>query len=506
MRFPGYALLIGTGTTQSRQFAPIPVTNDIAAIKSVLSDPGVCGYPAENITVLTDAQATSANIDRGLAWLKDRSAQNPGATIIVYYSGHGWSDSDDHYYLIQYDVSDEYLSDTAYDAQNLLHRLNKIPARQMVVVLDCCRAGGVAEGKDQSTYVLAKGRDTAPPTAVQEALSQGGSRVVFASSLEGQKSWFHPDVAISLFTYYFLEALQGGNARTNDTQVHIDQLIGHVSREVEAASRGLPAIQTPTFILKGLNFPLALLQGGKGLGPGGWPAAKPQADATIARVVRQITQTVGQGGVAIGGDASGATIVTGAGAQVARGNARITDASGAQGYIENAGDVSQDFSQRTVTTNGGDYAEGDITRTTQSGGVNASGATFGNNATLAGGNVTRGHVTVSGGTHGVVVGVNQGTISHGASGVPANPPAHGIQHALDRLNPLLARLHTSGDEELHDHVHQVILYLRDALRAEQKADLARRANKIRQAQTTFAEIDSPLPELVSLRSMIDHLV
>jgi hypothetical protein len=450
MHFPGYALLIGAGTTQSRLFASLPVTNDIEALKAVLVDPGICGYAAENIMVLTDAQATAANIGQGLAWLTERSAQNPGAPILLYYSGHGWSDIDDHYYLIQYDVSDEDLSATAYAAQTLIQRLGTIAARQMVIVLDCCRAGGVAEGKDISPAMLAKGRDTAPPVALQTLLSQGGSRVVFASSLEGQKSWFHPRVAISLFTYYFLEGLQGGNAKANDTQVHIDQLIGHVSREVEAASRALPSLQTPTFILKGQNFPVALLQGGKGLGPGGWPAAKPEADATIERVVRQITQTIREHGVALGRDANDSIIVPGDHNQVARDNARITTS-------------------------------------TQSGGVNASGATFGNNATLAGGNVT------------------QSTITYAAA-APANPPASGIQQVLDLLAPVLTRLEAGGDEEGHDQVQQVILYLRDALRAEQKADQSRRAGKIRQAQAAFAEVDGAMPEVAGLRPLIDQLV
>lgn len=451
MHFPGYALLIGTGTTQSRLFPPIPVHNDIASLHLVLVDPGICGYPAENIMVLTDDQATAANIDRGLAWLAERSSQNPGATILLYYSGHGWSDIDNHYYLIQYDVSDDDLSGTAYAAQTLINRLGAIAARQMVIVLDCCRAGGVAEGKAISPTVLPKGRDSAPPAALQALLSQDGSRVVFASSLEGQVSWFHPNGAISLFTHYFLEALQGGNAKASDTRVHIDQLIGHVSREVEAASRALSSPQTPTFILKGQNFPLALLRGGKGLGPGSWPAAKPQVEATIERVVRQVTQTIGERGVGIGGDASSATIVTGDGAQVARDHARIT----------------------TIT---------------QSGGVNASGATFGNNATLAGGNIT------------------QSTISYGATGVPASPPSLRIQQVLDLLAPLLTRLDAGGDDELHDQMQQIILYLREALRAEQKVDLARRAAKIRQAQSAFTEITSALPEVAGLRPLIDRLV
>jgi hypothetical protein len=77
---------------------------------------------------------------------------------------------------------------------------------------------------------------------------------------------------------------------------------------------------------------------------------------------------------------------------------------------------------------------------------------------------------------------------------------------LDLLAPVLTRLEAGGDEEGHDQVQQVILYLRDALRAEQKADQSRRAGKIRQAQAAFAEVDGAMPEVAGLRPLIDQLV
>ena len=498
MRFDGYALLIGTGKTQSAQFSPIPVTNDVESLHALLIDPNVCGYQPDHIKVLTNEQATSRNIDLALAWLKEQSASHPDAPILFFYSGHGWSDYDDHYYLIQYDVEDTYLSDTAYDAQNLMRRLNAISAKQMVIVFDCCRAGGVAAGKDRQEPepVLAKGRNIAPPEALRQALSQRG-RVVFSSSLEGQKSWFHPQVAISLFTYYFLEGLQGANAKANDTMVRIDQLIGHVSREVEAASQKMPQLQTPTFMFDGQNFPIALLQGGKGLGSGGWQAAKPQATATIERVVRHVTQTVGDRSVAIGGNANGATIITGDSNRVIRDS---------PGYVENARNVQQDFSQRTVNTGSGDYAERDIHKKTMSGGVDASGATFGNNATLAGRDVNQGNVTVSGGTvHGPVTGLNQGTVNYTTHPQPSTPSRTSLQQVLDQLNPLVTRLQSSGDDELHDQVQQIALHLRAALRAEQNNNHPQRTSKIQAAQAALREVSSAQPDLAALHPLIEQL-
>ena len=65
----GYALLIGVGRCV---YAPwsLPVTvQDMQALRAVLADPDLCGYPADHIRLLHDDGATRQTILDGLAWL-----------------------------------------------------------------------------------------------------------------------------------------------------------------------------------------------------------------------------------------------------------------------------------------------------------------------------------------------------------------------------------------------------------------------------------------------------
>lgn len=79
----GYALLIGVG-------ADLPVTvKDATAIKDVLIDPSRAAYASEQVTLLTETSATRQNILAAFDKIIAQSNQNPDATIIIYYSGHG---------------------------------------------------------------------------------------------------------------------------------------------------------------------------------------------------------------------------------------------------------------------------------------------------------------------------------------------------------------------------------------------------------------------------------
>ncbi|MEH2120662.1 caspase family protein [Nostoc sp.] len=79
----GYALLIGVG-------ADLPVTVlDATALKDILIDPSRAAYPPEQVTLLTETSATRQNILAAFDEIIAQVNQNPDATVIIYYSGHG---------------------------------------------------------------------------------------------------------------------------------------------------------------------------------------------------------------------------------------------------------------------------------------------------------------------------------------------------------------------------------------------------------------------------------
>ena len=308
----GYALLVGIGESAYPKWS-LPVTvKDAQALQAILTDPNLCAYPddEDHIRLLHDAGAMRDAILDGLAWLKRQATADPEATAVIYYSGHGWVDqATGQYYLIPHDVEPFDISSSALSTHALTDALRQIPAQRLLVFIDSCHAEGMATAKDEPVIKLPPGfTQAAPPKGVVDDLKQGEGRAVFTSSRGDQRSWIRPDHTMSIYTCHLIEALQGAGNQPGDTVVRVSNLMNHLGKAVPESARALcQAEQTPFFDTATEDFPVAVLRGGKGLPAGGWDAVQHEAADTIGHIV----QAIGERSVAIGGDVTGGTIITG---------------------------------------------------------------------------------------------------------------------------------------------------------------------------------------------------
>ncbi len=298
----GYALLVGVGACSYAPWSLPTTVKDVQALRAALVDPALCAYMPDDdhLRILHDGAATRDAILDGVQWLAARTAADPDATAVVYYSGHGWLDeSSGAYYLIPHDVQPFAVVDSALPAGRFQAALRAIPARRLLVLLDCCHAEGMATAKDPAPQVLPPGfAEHAAPKALADALRQGEGRAVIASSRGTQRSWVRPGGDLSLFTFHLLEALRGAGSRPGDTVVRLANLVSHLGQAVPASAQALcRAEQTPFLDAASEDFAVALLLGGKGLGAA--PPPTPVAPSPGATV------TAGERGIAIGGANSG---------------------------------------------------------------------------------------------------------------------------------------------------------------------------------------------------------
>ncbi|NET43386.1 HEAT repeat domain-containing protein [Okeania sp. SIO2B3] len=289
-----YALLIGVGDCKYPNWS-LPVTvKDVQAIKSFLIKPESCGYidNENHLRFLCNEQATKQNILDNLNWLQQQAKNDPEATILVYYSGHGALDeSTGKYYLIPHDTDplDFDVSALVFDinsavpAETFNNILSQIPAKKLLVIIDSCHAQGMATAKEQPRLKLpANLSQTILPKNLRDELRKGKGRAVFTSCTEEQLSWIRPDEAMSIYTYHFLEALNGRGNQPGDKEVKVSHLMNYLDKTVPESAKQLGKTQTPIFELhQATNFPVALLRGGKGLPDGGLEEVKSEVQENI---------------------------------------------------------------------------------------------------------------------------------------------------------------------------------------------------------------------------------
>lgn len=300
--FPGgRALLIGIGKGYSgRLELPEVVRHDAEALGVVLRDPELCGYPASQVRLLLDADATRANIRSALQELVDNA--KPSDTVIIFFSGHGgqWAVGADAFgYICPADYVFMDPENTGIKTDELSNLVNAIPAARVVLILDACHAEAAAVVKSDEAEKGLLPRGLLTPAL--EKLSSGSGRVVLASCSENERSYTYSAKGQSLFTYFLLEGLKGAAPVIEDGVIGVLDLFIYLSREVPARPpRG--EVQTPVILMRSkTNFPLALRRGGwlKGVedpmpasSPALAPAATTRASSVDSRRLERVLATL----------------------------------------------------------------------------------------------------------------------------------------------------------------------------------------------------------------------
>jgi len=258
-----HALVVGIANYQHINRLPPTVLKDAQDIHDLLIDPRHCGYPPDNVQLLLDGQATQAAIRQALADLAARSDRD--STVFLYISSHGGRiETGPHAgeYLLPVDAvytSAQSVAQTAISGAEFTEALRAIPARKVVVVFDCCHAGGIGQPKDATAPSIKAGFSE----SYYDRLKEGRGRVILASSRSTESSWVLPGAENSLFTQHLLAGLRGG-ITSDDGLIRIFDLFEYLQPRVT----GDQPNQHPIFKAElEENFPIALRLGGQAKAP-----------------------------------------------------------------------------------------------------------------------------------------------------------------------------------------------------------------------------------------------
>lgn len=267
----GHALIIGVGRYGDRAIPTVSTTtNDARALGAVLRDPLLAAYPPEQVCVLTDADATRSAILDALEALAQRAA---GATALICFAGHGELLGDD-YALLPFDTDPRRLGETTISTARFHHSVAKVraQAKRLMVLLNCCHAGGVGDAllhTDNSSTTL---QGAAPPATFYRPLAVGSGQVVISSSRPEQKSGAisQRDPQHTPFGATLLAALRGA-APGEGPAVGVFELFAALREGVPRDAshiryQGGPLQQEPLFYAHQLdhNLPVALRPGWQG--------------------------------------------------------------------------------------------------------------------------------------------------------------------------------------------------------------------------------------------------
>jgi|GEM_PF-3097244 len=225
----GHALLVGVG-------ADLPNTvTDAKGLGKILVDEERCAYRRQQVSVCTGEKATRENI---LTELEKLSKIDSDSNVIIYFSGHGYRverAGEMNYYLMPFGYNVRSLKKTAISGEEFNEAIKNIRAKSILILLDCCHAGGIGITKSVDNETLMSPDDVEmtkaplPPEATQ-LFAKGSGRFLIASSKAKELSY--AGKPYSAFTAALIEALCGKDVQNQDGYVRVTDLMTYTIKNV----------------------------------------------------------------------------------------------------------------------------------------------------------------------------------------------------------------------------------------------------------------------------------
>lgn len=182
-----------------------------------------CGYPAENITLLTDDGPADLQPTRENILAKTTEVLKKvqfGDTVVFYMSCHGGV-ANGQSHLCPKDFDSNHAGLTHISVEWIRDMVQSSKAAQKLVVLDACHTGA---SMAVSGLTPGLGGD------ISKTMLAGGL-ITFAAASASQSAQENAELQHGLFTYYLSEGLGGKADRDADGIVDSDELYSYVLKE-----------------------------------------------------------------------------------------------------------------------------------------------------------------------------------------------------------------------------------------------------------------------------------
>lgn len=181
-----HAIIVGVSDYSAMNQIDLPFCkNDISLVADALVN-GLKAEPADILICGKGGTVTKNYLLKALSRLI--AVSKPDDTLIFYFSGHGGPLPTGHHLL---------LSDEIISTQDIISYFEKIHAKNKIICIDACMSGDFKVDQQPFINIENTFNDFA-----------GKGYAVFASSSAVQYSRLHPDLPISLFTYFLCEAIK----------------------------------------------------------------------------------------------------------------------------------------------------------------------------------------------------------------------------------------------------------------------------------------------------------
>ena len=237
-----YAVIIGVAHYESSEITPLNYTvNDAQALYDVLTDPNYGGFKKDNVTLLTDKEATTANIKKAIGANLMRAPDD--GIAVVFFAGHGAPEGGQTYWLT-YDTDPTSLYASTLSNTDIVQMLSRINTKRVVTFIDACYSGAsVTTSKSTRAFIE-------DPFKAFE----GQGTMTITSSDGNEESLEDAKLKHGIFTYRLIQALKGAADYNGDGIIMADEVARYIKQYVPDDARERSHKQDPVVVANYSGF------------------------------------------------------------------------------------------------------------------------------------------------------------------------------------------------------------------------------------------------------------
>ncbi len=230
-----WALVVGINEYQHVRKLKYAV-NDASAFYNLLINQNQ--IPQENVTLLTDQQASLRNLRRALGTQLKKSAAKDDM-VIIFFAGHGATEKDSsspdgdglEKYLLPVDAEIEDIYTSAIPMREISHIFRRLKSERIIFIADACYSG--ASG---GRTVNVSGIRASISDAFLDRMVSGKGTIIMTASGANEVSMESEEYKHGIFSYFLIEGLKGKADSDADGLVTVDELYPYVYDNVARTS------------------------------------------------------------------------------------------------------------------------------------------------------------------------------------------------------------------------------------------------------------------------------
>ena len=247
-----HAIIVGINRYEDTRIPSLRYARaDAEALYGVLTDKEYGTFPAANVTLLVDENATRDNIITEIGTnLPRRLDEND--TVCLFFAGHGAPEPSSRpalidgteKYLLPFEANIDRLRATAISMEEVRKWFEWVAgARQVIFFIDSCYSGQ-AGGRLGVRTIEMPGVRAGLSDSFLTALG-GEARFVLTACGPNEVAIEDPAIKHGIFTNYLVEGLSGKADRDGDGLVSANELFEYVGDQVQTHARKLLGQMTP---------------------------------------------------------------------------------------------------------------------------------------------------------------------------------------------------------------------------------------------------------------------